>query len=194
MRQTDPEVVTALTHRPWSMSRYGDGVPRFASPWKHQWMTLVDVLLDWAHHHFLWKLCGISAFLVQKNFVSPWVPHDPKWLISIRKRTRLNSLSAVLLHSHWCCHPPPLYPTETTSSTGPRGACRWWPGQSTRQWRNSITRISSRSTTSPIASWKTANLITEGQVILLRPMVAVGTPWVSTLVLAFMVLHQWFCA
>lgn len=71
MRQTDPDVVTALTHRPWSMSRYGDGAPRFTSPWKHQWMTLVDVLLDWAHHHFLWKLCGVSAFLVQKNFVSP---------------------------------------------------------------------------------------------------------------------------
>ncbi|KAG7246507.1 hypothetical protein CRUP_018498, partial [Coryphaenoides rupestris] len=71
MRQTDPEVVTALTHRPWSLSRYGDGAPRFASHWKQQWMTLVDVLLDWAHHHFLWKLCGVSAFLVQKNFVSP---------------------------------------------------------------------------------------------------------------------------
>ncbi|KAK0142010.1 Glycerophosphodiester phosphodiesterase 1 [Merluccius polli] len=71
MRQTDPEVVTALTHRPWSMSRFGDGAPRFASLWKHQWMTLVDILLDWAHHHFLWKLCGVSAFLVQKNFVSP---------------------------------------------------------------------------------------------------------------------------
>ncbi|CAL8355857.1 unnamed protein product [Boreogadus saida] len=71
MRQSDPDVVTALTHRPWSLSLYGDGVPRFTSPWKHKWMTLVDVLLDWAHHHFLWKLCGVSAFLVQKDFVSP---------------------------------------------------------------------------------------------------------------------------
>ena len=71
MRQSDPDVVTALTHRPWSLSHFGDGVPRFTSPWKHKWMTLVDVLLDWAHHHFLWKLCGISAFLVQKDFVSP---------------------------------------------------------------------------------------------------------------------------
>ncbi|KAJ3614727.1 hypothetical protein NHX12_018298 [Muraenolepis orangiensis] len=71
MRQTDPEVVTALTHRPWSMSRRGDGTPHFASPWKHQWMTLLDILLDWAHHHLLWKLCGISAFLIQKDFVSP---------------------------------------------------------------------------------------------------------------------------
>ncbi|XP_056136753.1 glycerophosphodiester phosphodiesterase 1 [Lampris incognitus] len=70
MRQADPQVVTALTHRPWSLSRFGDGMPRFSSPWKHHWMTLLDVLLDWAHHHVLWKLCGISAFLVQKNFVS----------------------------------------------------------------------------------------------------------------------------
>ncbi|CAG06010.1 unnamed protein product [Tetraodon nigroviridis] len=71
MRQSDPAVVTALTHRPWSLSRLGDGAPRFSSPWKHHWMTLLDVALDWAHHHLLWKLCGVSAFLIQKNFVSP---------------------------------------------------------------------------------------------------------------------------
>uniref|UniRef100_UPI0037E93A10 glycerophosphodiester phosphodiesterase 1 isoform X1 n=2 Tax=Semicossyphus pulcher TaxID=241346 RepID=UPI0037E93A10 len=70
MRQSDPEVVTALTHRPWSLSRFGDGAPRFSS-WKHHWMTVMDIVLDWAHHHILWKLCGISAFLIQKNFVSP---------------------------------------------------------------------------------------------------------------------------
>ncbi|XP_076023395.1 glycerophosphodiester phosphodiesterase 1 [Genypterus blacodes] len=71
MRQSDPEVVTALTHRPWSLSRLGDGTPRFSSPWKHHWLTLLDVVLDWAHHHLLWRLCGVSAFLMQKNFVSP---------------------------------------------------------------------------------------------------------------------------
>ncbi|XP_016107652.1 glycerophosphodiester phosphodiesterase 1 [Sinocyclocheilus grahami] len=71
MRQADPNVVTALTHRPWSLSRFGDGTPRFSSAWKHHWMQVLDVLLDWAHHHLLWNLCGISAFLVQKNFVSP---------------------------------------------------------------------------------------------------------------------------
>ncbi|XP_035516146.1 glycerophosphodiester phosphodiesterase 1 [Morone saxatilis] len=71
MRQSDPDVVTALTHRPWSLSRLGDGEPRFSSLWKHNWLTLMDFMLDWAHHHVLWKLCGISAFLIQKNFVSP---------------------------------------------------------------------------------------------------------------------------
>ncbi|KPP60272.1 hypothetical protein Z043_121741 [Scleropages formosus] len=71
MRQADPEVATALTHRPWSLSRFGDGTPRFRSPWKHRWMQLLDVLLDWAHHHLLWNLCGVSAFLVQKSFISP---------------------------------------------------------------------------------------------------------------------------
>lgn len=71
MRQSDPEVLTALTHRPWSMSRLGDGSLRFSSMWKHNWMTFMDIALDWAHHHVLWKLCGISAFLVQKSFVSP---------------------------------------------------------------------------------------------------------------------------
>uniref|UniRef100_A0A8C6UJC2 Glycerophosphodiester phosphodiesterase 1 n=1 Tax=Neogobius melanostomus TaxID=47308 RepID=A0A8C6UJC2_9GOBI len=70
MRQSDPDVVTALTHRPWSLSHLGDGAPRFTSPWKHSWMTLLDVVLDWAHHHLLWRFCGVSAFLIQKNFVS----------------------------------------------------------------------------------------------------------------------------
>lgn len=70
MRQSDPEVVTALTHRPWSLSHFGDGAPRFTSMWKHSWMTLLDVVLDWAHHNLLWRFCGVSAFLVQKNFVS----------------------------------------------------------------------------------------------------------------------------
>ncbi|KAG7460154.1 hypothetical protein MATL_G00218260 [Megalops atlanticus] len=71
MRQADPDVVTALTHRPWSLSRLGDGTPRFESPWKHHWMQALDVLLDWAHHHLLWNLCGVSAFLLQKSFISP---------------------------------------------------------------------------------------------------------------------------
>ncbi|CAL1601786.1 unnamed protein product [Knipowitschia caucasica] len=70
MRQSDPGVVTALTHRPWSLSHLGDGVPRFSSPWKLGWMTLLDVVLDWALHHVLWRFCGVSAFLIQKNFVS----------------------------------------------------------------------------------------------------------------------------
>jgi glycerophosphoinositol glycerophosphodiesterase len=31
------------------------------------------VLLDWAHHHLLWNLCGVSAILMQKDFISLWV-------------------------------------------------------------------------------------------------------------------------
>ncbi|XP_035259250.1 glycerophosphodiester phosphodiesterase 1-like isoform X2 [Anguilla anguilla] len=71
MRQADPEVVTALTHRPWSLSHLGDGTPRSSSPWKRHWMQVLDVVLDWAHHHLLWNLCGVSAFLLQKNYISP---------------------------------------------------------------------------------------------------------------------------
>ncbi|XP_029945017.1 glycerophosphodiester phosphodiesterase 1-like [Salarias fasciatus] len=70
MRQTDPSVVTALTHRPWRLSRFGDGTPRTLSTWGQLWTGLLDILLDWAHHHILWKLCGISAILVQKDFIS----------------------------------------------------------------------------------------------------------------------------
>lgn len=70
MRQTDPQVVTALTHRPWRLSRYGDGTPRSPSTWGQMWTGLLDILLDWAHHHILWKLCGVSAIFVQKDFIS----------------------------------------------------------------------------------------------------------------------------
>ncbi|XP_040919029.1 glycerophosphodiester phosphodiesterase 1-like isoform X2 [Toxotes jaculatrix] len=70
MRQTDPKVVTALSHRPWRLSRFGDGTPRTLSTWGQLWTRVLDVLLDWAHHHILWKLCGVSAILVQKDFIS----------------------------------------------------------------------------------------------------------------------------
>ncbi|KAG8432976.1 hypothetical protein GDO86_017300 [Hymenochirus boettgeri] len=70
MRQADRNVVTALTHRPWSLSHFGDGKPRYNTPWKHYWYTLMDVFLDWGLHNILWNLCGVSAFLMQKNYIS----------------------------------------------------------------------------------------------------------------------------
>ncbi|XP_068102949.1 glycerophosphodiester phosphodiesterase 1 [Hyperolius riggenbachi] len=70
MRQADVDVVTALTHRRWSLSHLGDGKPRFDSMWKHYFYVSMDVLLDWALHHILWNFCGISAFLMQKNYIS----------------------------------------------------------------------------------------------------------------------------
>ena len=73
MRQADPHVVTGLTHRPWSLSRHSDGTPRTPSSWAQFWSELLDVLLDWAHHHLLWDLCGVSAVLVHKDFISLWV-------------------------------------------------------------------------------------------------------------------------
>ncbi|KAM6913995.1 glycerophosphodiester phosphodiesterase 1-like [Lycodopsis pacificus] len=70
MRQTDPNVVTALIHRPWRLSRFSDGTSRSPTTSGQLWMGILDVLLDWAHHHVLWKLCGVSAILVQKDFIS----------------------------------------------------------------------------------------------------------------------------
>ncbi|XP_075686314.1 glycerophosphodiester phosphodiesterase 1 isoform X2 [Rhinoderma darwinii] len=70
MRQADINVVTALTHRRWSLSHLGDGKPRFNSIWKHHFYVSMDVLLDWGLHHILWNLCGVSAFLMQKNYIS----------------------------------------------------------------------------------------------------------------------------
>ncbi|XP_009871024.1 PREDICTED: glycerophosphodiester phosphodiesterase 1, partial [Apaloderma vittatum] len=70
MRQADRNVVTALTHRPWHLSHSGDGTPYFSSFWKHYLYMMMDVILDWSLHSFLWRLCGVSAFLMQKNFIS----------------------------------------------------------------------------------------------------------------------------
>ncbi|XP_051488277.1 glycerophosphodiester phosphodiesterase 1 isoform X2 [Apus apus] len=70
MRKADRNVVTGLTHRPWNLSHLGDGTPRFSSLWKHYWYMMMDVILDWSLHTFLWRLCGVSAFLTHKNFVS----------------------------------------------------------------------------------------------------------------------------
>lgn len=70
MRQTDASVVTALTHRPWRLSHFADGTPRALSSWNRLWSVFLDVLLDWAHHHLLWKLCGVSAILVHKDVIS----------------------------------------------------------------------------------------------------------------------------
>lgn len=71
MRQTDPDMVTALKHRPWRLSRFSDSTPRTLSSWAQMWAAVLDVLLDWAHHHLLWRLCGVSALFVQKDFISP---------------------------------------------------------------------------------------------------------------------------
>nr|XP_040046782.1 glycerophosphodiester phosphodiesterase 1-like [Gasterosteus aculeatus aculeatus] len=70
MRQTDSNVVTALIHRPWRLSRFDDGTSRSLSTSGRLWLGILDVLLDWAHHHILWKLCGVSAILVHKDFIS----------------------------------------------------------------------------------------------------------------------------
>ncbi|XP_061848005.1 glycerophosphodiester phosphodiesterase 1 [Colius striatus] len=71
MRQADKDVVTALTHRPWLLSYLGDGTPRFSAFWKHYFYVMVDIIIDWSLHSFLWRLCGVSGFLIQKDFVSP---------------------------------------------------------------------------------------------------------------------------
>ncbi|XP_005224818.1 glycerophosphodiester phosphodiesterase 1 isoform X1 [Bos indicus x Bos taurus] len=77
MRQTDQNVVTALIHRPWSLSHTGDGKPRFESFWKQSMFVALDILLDWSMHNILWYLCGVSAFLAQKDFISP--DYVKKW-------------------------------------------------------------------------------------------------------------------
>jgi glycerophosphoinositol glycerophosphodiesterase len=71
MRQPDQNIITALTHRPWSLSHTGDRKPRFSAFWKQSMFVVWDILLDWSMHNVLWHLCGISAFLMQKDFVSP---------------------------------------------------------------------------------------------------------------------------
>lgn len=33
--------------------------------------VVMDILLDWSMHNILWYLCVISAFFMQKDFISP---------------------------------------------------------------------------------------------------------------------------
>ncbi|KAK7940377.1 hypothetical protein WMY93_003703 [Mugilogobius chulae] len=70
MRQTNPNVVTALSHQPWRLSQVENGVDQNGSKWGQISSAVLDVLLDWAHHHVLWRLCGISAILVHKDSIS----------------------------------------------------------------------------------------------------------------------------
>ncbi|XP_055008713.1 glycerophosphodiester phosphodiesterase 1-like [Boleophthalmus pectinirostris] len=70
MRQTDPSVVTALSHQPWRLSQVGISTDQNRSRWGQIWSAILDVLLDWAHHHVLWRLCGTSAILVHKDSIS----------------------------------------------------------------------------------------------------------------------------
>ncbi|OCT61506.1 hypothetical protein XELAEV_18047533mg [Xenopus laevis] len=60
MRQADRNVVTALTHRPWSLSHLGDGTPRYNTIWKHYWYIFMDVLLDWEYAE-QWNSKGIEV-------------------------------------------------------------------------------------------------------------------------------------
>uniref|UniRef100_A0A4W3I7H8 Glycerophosphodiester phosphodiesterase 1 n=1 Tax=Callorhinchus milii TaxID=7868 RepID=A0A4W3I7H8_CALMI len=69
MRHADQNVVTALTHRPWRLSHTKTGIAHFSGFWLY-WYQLVDLILDWSLHTILWKLCGISAFLMEKSYIS----------------------------------------------------------------------------------------------------------------------------
>uniref|UniRef100_UPI00398EFCB0 glycerophosphodiester phosphodiesterase 1 isoform X2 n=1 Tax=Pristiophorus japonicus TaxID=55135 RepID=UPI00398EFCB0 len=97
MRQADKNVATALTHRPWRLSYYGNGKPKFHD-YKQYFYVLLDVILDWSLHAFLWKFFGISAFLIQKNFVSILFFHQD-YTALLDYTARLRSCDSALLLS-----------------------------------------------------------------------------------------------
>ncbi|KAK2097628.1 Glycerophosphocholine phosphodiesterase [Saguinus oedipus] len=72
MRQTDRNVITALTHRPWSLSHTGDGKPRYDALWKHFIFVIMDVLLDWSMHNILWYLVYLKKWTAKGIQVVGW--------------------------------------------------------------------------------------------------------------------------
>ncbi|OQR74890.1 glycerophosphodiester phosphodiesterase 1-like [Tropilaelaps mercedesae] len=95
LRQTRPKMVAALIWRPHFLA-YKDVEatrPRFENFPIKQWAAeIIDPLLDWSVHKFLWHLTGCSAVLIIKDCICPqylrqwrargirvlsWTPNNP---------------------------------------------------------------------------------------------------------------------
>lgn len=68
VRRADPNIVTALIHRPWFLCKNQDGSWQKDKPvWKRPFLYVLDVILAWGHKSFLWYLCGNSAYSLLKD-------------------------------------------------------------------------------------------------------------------------------
>ncbi|XP_781119.2 glycerophosphodiester phosphodiesterase 1 [Strongylocentrotus purpuratus] len=71
VRQLDSEILTALTTEPYFIS--GQVMKRWTGPptwWKLLPFAIIDKILEWSLHNWLWILCGNSAMLLQKDTIS----------------------------------------------------------------------------------------------------------------------------
>ena len=73
VKKADENIVTGLTHRHRVLTRKVDG-SEFKGPWYKQLLyPVVDVVLEWSLHSWLWYLCGTNAVLLFNKDVSRWV-------------------------------------------------------------------------------------------------------------------------
>ncbi|XP_012941373.1 glycerophosphodiester phosphodiesterase 1 [Aplysia californica] len=69
LRQRDPTIVTAVTHRAHILTLLGDGTERNKELWKRLASPPADALLAWAHWAVCWYICGNCFFLCSKDSI-----------------------------------------------------------------------------------------------------------------------------
>ena len=67
VRRMDPNIMCGLTLRSRVLQYRLTGEPRNQELWKHVLAGLVDRLMFWSTHTWLWKLLGISLLLPHKD-------------------------------------------------------------------------------------------------------------------------------
>ena len=71
IRRADKNIVTGLIHRDWYNSCDGSNVYRTnLTLLQKVWYVIVDVIVDFAHHAFLWFICGNSCILLDRKLCS----------------------------------------------------------------------------------------------------------------------------
>ncbi|XP_076280907.1 glycerophosphodiester phosphodiesterase 1 isoform X2 [Lasioglossum baleicum] len=79
VRRKNPKIVTSLAWRPHYFSRMSfsafekAGPMRFRNPIKHIIACVVDHIYEWAFHHFVYYLTGVSLVLLHKDTINQYV-------------------------------------------------------------------------------------------------------------------------
>ncbi|KZC14714.1 PREDICTED: glycerophosphodiester phosphodiesterase 1 [Dufourea novaeangliae] len=79
LRRKEPRIVSSLAWWPYYFSRMsylafdGPGPVRFNNLFKHMAVGLFDHVYEWAFHHFVYYLTGVSVVLLHKDTINPYV-------------------------------------------------------------------------------------------------------------------------
>ena len=76
IRQRDPNILMAMAWRPYFLTYEtyngikGDSKARFDALLYHVGAVIGDILLKWSLHEWMWYFIGLSAVLIQKDFLT----------------------------------------------------------------------------------------------------------------------------